>query len=91
MNEMRKLMEAVQHLDEYGTSPPGNYFELDPNSLAIDSDGMIDFDAEDIFILDHSDNPEEVLINVANQLLQHSLRVEVVNLGDDQYYFRIVK
>ena len=84
MNEMRKLMETLEQLNEYNTPPPGNYLEFDASKLGPNEE-------ETLFGVDWKDDPEEVLIMVANNLLEFGLRMEVFDFGDDGYHFRIVK
>ena len=81
---MRKLMEAVKQLNEYGDPPPGNYLEFDASKLGPNEE-------ETLYHGDWKDDSEEVLINVANNLLEFGLRIELFDFGDGGYHFRIVK
>lgn len=43
-----------------------------------------------VMVCDWKDGPDEVLELVDEQLAAHGLEIEVFNMEDDQYYWRIV-
>jgi len=89
MNEMRKLMEALEAITEQ------NIVHIDPKSILGNSEAEMedgyDFVGANFRSADWKADPEEVLQEVAIDLASFGLRIEMINLGDDQYHFRVMK
>ncbi len=96
MNEMRKLMEAVEQLTEYGSEGPVNwsYKELEDmhppqeDGSGNYNDWLMELMGE-YSSVDWKTEPEEVLKVVAEYIEQYGLRVEILGMGDDQSHFKI--
>lgn len=89
MNEMRKIMEAIENIAEQ------NIVHRDPESILGNTEAEqeqgYDFISANYRTVGWKANPDEVLEEIAVDLENFGLGIEMVNLGNDQYYFRVVK
>jgi len=88
MNEMRKLMETASLLDKTRTDLSEQIRLIDADDLSVEEEG---FPLEDYNISDWKEVSSEFFNQLSSELENFGLHLEILNYGDDQWYWKITR
>lgn len=90
MNEMRKLMESIERIEEDDNMP--SVVEVDLSHLDFDNKEQMQREYYDKFnSTDWRQGSEEVFEAIARELAQFGLKVYMADMKDDEYHWYIGK